>query len=317
MDKQEFLKKLNFLNDKNKVAAKLYFHYNDGKGDILLEAPTNNDAVDKKIAGIYTDSVQLKFNEERTFNLLDITKVEEFDTVATYYYYENNYPADLAFLFKEEKGKFSFKKHPYEHIKGYLIDLTYGNDSILLYKYRHNFDIRISPTMLTLLRIDNELTSPSHESIIINEKFDCAIVDKYLVAMSLTTLERKIKFDERVNQQSKAVIQSIKDFERQIVEDYTKLEEYLMQNFNFAKKLKSIDFDGLLWKTPIADIKKQIDSRPKLNKYLKFNKKGDKFQITSKQAAKIFFKLCNDKVMESILSGNIHLVDEVESIDEE
>lgn len=41
--------KLNFLNDKNKVAAKLYFHYNDGKGDILLEAPTNNDAVDKKL----------------------------------------------------------------------------------------------------------------------------------------------------------------------------------------------------------------------------------------------------------------------------
>ncbi|HOJ07768.1 MAG: DUF4868 domain-containing protein [Ignavibacteriota bacterium] len=317
MDKQELLKKLNFLNDKNKVAAKLYFHYNDGKGDILLEAPTNNDAVDKKIASIYVDSVQLKFNEDRTFHLSDITQVEEFDTVATYYYYKDKYPADLSFLFKEEKGKFSFKKHPYENIKGYLIDLTYGNDSILLYKYRHNFDIRISPTMLTLLRVDNELTSPSHESIIINEKFDYAIVDKYLVAMSLSTLERKLKFDERVNQQSKAVIQSIKDFERQIVEDYTKLEEYLMQNFNFAKKLKSIDFDGLLWKTPIADIKKQIDSRPKLNKYLKFNKKGDKFQITSKQAAKIFFKLCNDKVMESILSGNIHLVDEVESIDEE
>jgi hypothetical protein len=316
MDKKELLKKVAFLKHKDKVAAKLYFHYNDGTDDFLLEAPTNNDSVDQKIAGIYTDSVVSKFNESRSFQILDITNVEEFDTTATHYYYEEDYPEDLAFLFMKKKGKFTFKNHPYDNIKGYLINLTYGNDSISLYKYRHNFDIHIKPTLLTLLRVDNELVSPSSESIIINEKFDYAILDEYLIAMSLSTLERKIKFDERVNRQSEQVIQSLKDSEIDIVEGFEKLTDFLKDDFGFAKKLKAVDFGGLLWTTPFKDVKKQIESRPKLSKFLKFNKKGDKFNITSKQAAKIFFKLCNNEVMESVLNGDVHLVGDVESIEE-
>lgn len=316
MDKNELLKKVAFLKQKDKVAAKLYFHYNDGTDDFLLEAPTNNDSVDQKIAEIYTDSVVSRFNEQRSFQILDITDVEEFDTTATHYYYEKDYPDDLAFLFIKKKGKFIFKNHPYENIKGYLINLTYGKDSISLYKYRHNFDIKIKPTLLTLLRVDNELVSPSHESIIINEKFDYAIIDEYLIAMSLSTLERKIKFDERVNRQSEQVIQSIEESEIDIVEGFDKLKEFLRDDFGFAKKLKAVDFGGLLWTTPFKDVKKQIEARPKLSKYLKFNKKGDKFNITSKQAAKIFFKLCNNEVMESVLNGDVHLVGDVESIEE-
>ncbi len=316
MDKNELLQKVAFLKDRDKVAAKLYFHYNDGKDDFLLEAPTNNATVDQKISGIYTDSVVLKFNENRSFQLLDISNVEEFDTSATHYYYDKDYPDDLAFLFMNKQGKFIFKNHPYANIKGYLINLTYGKDSISLYKYRHNFDIHIKPTLLTLIRIDNELVSPSNESIIINEKFDYAIIDEYLIAMSLSTLERKIKFDERVNRQSEQVIQSLKDSEIDIVEGFEKLTEFLKDDFGFAKKLKSVDFKGLLWTTPFNDVKSQIESRPKLNKYLKFNKKGDKFNITSKQAARIFFKLCNNEVMESVLNGDVHLVGDVESIDE-
>lgn len=316
MDKNELLQKLAFLKDKDKVAAKLYFHYNDGNDDFLLEAPTNNDTVDQKISGIYTDSVVLKFNENRSFQLLDISNVEEFDTTATHYYYDKDYPDDLAFLFMDKQGKFIFKSHPYANIKGFLINLTYGKDSISLYKYRHNFDIHIKPTLLTLIRVDNELVSPSNESIIINEKFDYAIIDEFLIAMSLSTLERKIKFDERVNRQSEEVIQSIKDNEVQIVEGFDKLTEFLKDDFGFAKKLKSVDFKGLLWTTPFKDVKSQIESRPKLSKYLKFNKKGDKFNISSRQAARIFFKLCNNEVMESVLNGDVHLVGDVESIDE-
>lgn len=315
MKKNELLKKVLFLNQKDKVAAKLYFHYNDGNEDFLLEAPTNNDSVDQKIAGIYTDSVVSKFNEHRNFQILDITDVEEFDTTATYYYYEKDYPADLAFLFMKRKGKFIFKNHPYDNIKGYLISLTYGNESISLYKYRHNFDIHIKPTLLTLLRVDNELISPSNESIIINEKFDYAIIDEYLIAMSLSTLERKIKFNERVIRRSEHVIQSIKDSQIDIVEGFEKLSDFLKDDFGFAKKLRAVDFGGLLWTTPFKDVKRQIELRPKLSKYLKFNKKGDKFNITSKQAAKIFFKLCNNEVMESVLNGDVHLVGDVESIE--
>ena len=317
MDKNELLHKVAFLKQKDKVAAKLYFHYNDGTDDFLLEAPTNNDSVDQKIAGIYTDSVVLKFNEHRNFQLLDISNVEEYDTTSTHYFYSKAYPNDLAFLFMKKKGKFTFRNHPYDNIKGYMINLTYGNDSISLYKYRHNFDIHIKPTLLTLLRVDNELVSPSHESIIINEKFDYVILDEYLIAMSLSTLERKIKFDERVNRQSEQVIQSIKDSNIDIVEGFEKLTDFLKDDFGFAKKLKAVDFGGLLWTTPFKDVKKQIESRPKLSKFLKFNKKGDKFNITSKQAAKIFFKLCNNEVMESVLNGDVHLVGDVESIGEE
>lgn len=316
MDKNELLKKVAFLKHKDKVAARLYFHYNDGTDDFILEAPTNNDSVDQKIAGIYTDSVFSKFNEHRNFQLLDISNVEEFDTTATHYYYDKDYPDELAFLFMKKKGKFTFKNHPYDNIKGYLINLTYGNDSISLYKYRHNFDIHIKPTLLTLLRVDNELVSPSSESIIINEKFDYAILDEYLIAMSLSTLERKLKFDERVNRQSEQVIQSLKDSEIDIVEGFEKLTDFLKDDFGFAKKLKAVDFGGLLWITPFKDVKRQIESRPKLSKFLKFNKEGDKFNITSKQAAKIFFKLCNNEVMESVLNGDVHLVGDVESIEQ-
>lgn len=315
MDKNELLQKVAFLKGKDKVAAKLYFHYNDGKDDFLLEAPTNNATVDQKISGIYTDSVVSKFNENRSFQLLDISNVEEFDTTATHYYYDKDYPLDLAFLFMNKAGKFTFKNHPYDNIKGYLINLTYGKDSISLYKYRHNFDIHIKPTLLTLLRVDNELVSPSHESIIINEKFDYAILDNFLIAMSLSTLERKIKFDERVKKQSEEIIESIEEKGAELVEGIDKLKEYLSDNFEFAKKMKSIDFNGLLWTSDFESIKQKIQSRPKLNRIMKF--KDNKFNITSKQAARIFFKLCNDQVMESVLSGDVSLVDGVELIEEE
>lgn len=315
MDKNELLKKVAFLKDRDKVAAKLYFHYNDGKDDFLLEAPTNNDTVDQKISGIYTDSVVLKFNENRSFQLLDISNVEEFDTTATHYYYDKDYPDDLAFLFMDKQGKFIFKSHPYANIKGFLINLTYGKDSISLYKYRHNFDIHIKPTLLTLIRVDNELVSPSNESIIINEKFDYAIIDEFLIAMSLSTLERKIKFDERVKKQSEEIIESIEEKGAELVEGIDKLKEYLSDNFEFAKKMKSIDFNGLLWTSDFESIKQKIQSRPKLNRIMKF--KDNKFNITSKQAARIFFKLCNDQVMESVLSGDVSLVDGVELIEEE
>lgn len=134
--------------------------------------------------------------------------------------------------------------------------------------------------------------------------------------MSLSTLERKIKFDERVIRKSEQVIQAIEESEIDIVEGFEKLKEFLKDDFGFAKKLKAVDFNGLLWTTPFKDVKKQIEARPKLSKYLKFNKKGDKFNITSKQAAKIFFKLCNNEVMESVLNGDVHLVGDVESIEE-
>lgn len=316
MDKSVLFNKVAFLENRDKIAAKLYFHYNDGKEEYLLEAPTDNGSVDQKIAEIYTDSVLSKFNGNRNFKLLDISNVEEFDTAATHYYYDKDYPSDLNFLFMKERGMFSFKKHLYANIKGYFINLTYGKDAISLYKYRHNFDIHIKPTLLTLLRVDNELISPSSESIIINEKFDYAIIDECLIAMSLSTLERKLKFDERVNRRSEQIIQSIIDSEIEIVEGLDKLTDFLKDDFGFAKKIKLIDFNGLLWKTPFVEVKKKIESRPKLIKIMKFNKKGDKFNITSKQAAKIFFKLCNNEVMESVLNGDVHLVGDVESIGE-
>ncbi|TAJ11643.1 DUF4868 domain-containing protein [Marinilabiliaceae bacterium JC017] len=315
MDKNELVAKVAFLEQVDKIAAKLYFHYNDGSGDILLEAPTNNESVDKKLSNNYSESVLSKFNANRDFKVLNIAKVQEFDTVATHYYYKENYPEDLQFLFNKSNKEYNFNDHDYKNIKGYLIDLTFGKESVLLYKYRHNYDIHIKPTLLTMIKVDNELTSPSHESIIINEKFDYAILGEFLVAISLSTLERKIKFDERVKKQSKEIIDSIKENGSEIVEGIDKLEEYLAENFEFAKKMKSIDFNGLLWISDFDSIKQKIQSRPKLNRIMRF--KDNRFNITSKQAAKIFFKLCNDQVMESILSGDVTLVEGVELIEEE
>lgn len=312
MNKKDIIEKVAFLKDKEKIAAKLYFHYNDGE-DKLLEAPTNNESVDKKLATNYSNSVQAKFKEERDFKILNIEKVEEFDTKATHYYYENNYPDELCFLFIDKDEKFRFNNHDYKKIKGYLIDLTYGNENILLYKYRHNYDIHIKPTLLTMVRVDNELTSPSHESIIINENFDYVITGDYLIAMSLNTLERKIKFEKRIKQQSEEIIESIKENGKDLVEGVEKLKEYLDENFNFAKKMKAIDFGGVLWNTPFQSVRTKIESYPNLKSIMKF--KGSKFNITSKQAARIFFKLCNDEVMESILSGDVSLVDGIETIE--
>lgn len=314
MDKNELLQKIAFLKDKDKVAAKLYFHYNDGE-DKLLEAPTNNESVDKKLAKNYSDSVLAKFKEVRDYKIHNIDEVEEFDTKATHYYYEQDYPAELSFLFGDKNDKYKFSKHDYKKIKGFLIDLTYGNENILLYKYKHNYDIHIKPTLLTMVRVDNELTSPSHESIIINENFDYVVIKDYLIAISLSTLERKIKFEKRIKQHSSEIIESIKKNGENLVEGVEKLEEYLNENFNFAKKMKTINFDGILWNTPFPTIQKKIESYPKLKSIMRF--KDNKFNITSKKAAQIFFKLCNDEVMESILSGDVNLVDGVESIEAE
>jgi hypothetical protein len=315
MDKNELVAKVAFLEQVDKIAAKLYFHYNDGSGDVLLVAPTNNESVDKKLSKNYSESVLSKFNSERDFKILDIAIVDEYDTVATHYYYKEDYPEELQFLFNEKDDEYNFNDNDFKNIKGFLIDLTYGKESILLYKYRHNYDIHIKPTLLTMIKVDNELTSPSHESIIINENFDYAILNETLIAISLSTLERKIKFDERVKKQSGEIIKSIEEKGSEIVEGIDKLKEYLAENFDFAKKMKSINFDGLLWTSDFGSIKQKIQSRPKLNRIMKF--KNNKFIITSKQAARIFFKLCNDQVMESILSGDVSLVEGAELIEEE
>ena len=312
MKKEDFINSISFLNDETKVGAKLYFHYLDGNKDIVLEAPTDNTSVDKKLSKIYSESILEKFKKD--FELQDISNVEEFDSKTTFYFYESKYPKELKFLFEEFTLKYNFKKHEYSNIKGYIVNLNYGKNNLTIYKYRHNYDIHIKPTLLTLVKIDNELTSPSNESIIINEKFDYLISDKYLVASSLSMLERKLKFNERVNKQSTTLVQSLIDSDVQILEDVVKIRELLNDDFGFAKKMKPINFKGLLWNTPIKKLKKKFKNHPKLLAHLKFNNDETMFKITSKQGAKIFLSLCNDKVMESILSGDVHLVDDVENI---
>lgn len=105
MDKNELVSKVTFLEQADRIAAKLFFHYNDGNGDVLLIAPTNNESVDKKLSKNYSESVISKFNSNRGFKILDIAEVDEFDTIATHYYYKEDYPVDLQFLFNDKDNE--------------------------------------------------------------------------------------------------------------------------------------------------------------------------------------------------------------------
>ena len=90
MKKEDFINSISFLNDETKVGAKLYFHYLDGNKDIVLEAPTDNTSVYKKLSKIYSESILEKFKKD--FELQDISNVEEFDSKTTLYFYESKYP---------------------------------------------------------------------------------------------------------------------------------------------------------------------------------------------------------------------------------
>lgn len=314
MDKKEFLKEINFISS-DKVAASLYFHYVDEDSEKLLKAPTDVDTVNKKLAKIYSDSILKKLGSKVDYEILPIEEVTEYDEAITYYYYTKNFPEKLEFLSKSHHELFSFKKHKYKNIKGFVIKLTYGKQEILVYKFRNNFDVQVQKTILTILKVEEGFTSPGDETITLNDKIDYILYNQNLIVINLSQHERKLKFIDRIKLHSKNIIKSLQDNAKNIDEGIESLTKYLDDNISFAKKMKPINFEGVLWKTDFALIKISIEKHEKLKKHLKFNDTGDKFSIKSQVASKLFFSLCSDLIMESILSGEVVTVHEKEEIE--
>jgi hypothetical protein len=316
MDKSAFIESFSFLNDGAPVAADLYFHYqDDDQQRFLLKAPTNVEEVNKKLSRIYSSSISATFSSDKDFEVLDLSQIKEADEKTTYYYYKKDYPPGLDIIFEKKTPQFKFSSHKYSFIKGFVIKLNSGKNQITLYKVRNPLDFHVKPTMLTLLRVENGFTSPSDESLILNDKFDYVLIGSTLIVMNMNQLERKYKFEERIKLHSQTIIKSLKTKGKNIVEGFDHLETFLSNNMGFAKKLNSIDFNGVLWKTDFKVIKKAIQEHPSLAKYLKFNKSGTKFNIKSVKAARIFFSLCNDLVMESVISGKVATVTEKDEIE--
>lgn len=317
MNKKELTESISFLSDHTKVGAELFFHYVKDNETFLLKAPTQVEQLNKKLAKNFCHSVTTIFSTQNEFEVLPITSVREVDPIITYYYYEKDIPEGLQIIFEQAKDTYSFKKHEYSCIKGFVIKLTYGEKQITLYKVKNPLDFHVKPTVMTILRMDDTFTSPSDESLILTEKFDYAVIEKKLVVMNLDQLQRKFKFEERIKLHSKSLMDSLKDKGKAIIEEegFATLETFLSENMNFAKKIKKMDYTGVLWTTDFKVVKAAIESREKLKKYLYFNKKGDKFNIKSKMAAKLFFSLCNDLIMESILSGKVSTVPEKDEIE--
>lgn len=315
MNKQELIKATSFLTDHTKVGGELFFHYQTEEESVLLKTPTVVETLNKKISKNFCQSVTETFSADKDFEVMPISKVREMDPIQTYYHYEKKYPDALQVISANAIGDYSFKKHDYKSIKGFVIKLSFGNEQIILYKVKNPLDFHVKPTVMTILRMDDTFTSPSDESLILSEKFDYALTGDNLVVINLDQLERKFKFDERIKLHSASIMTSLEENAKKIVEGFETLETFLEENKSFAKKMKQIDFKGVLWTTDFKTVKAAIEKHPTLKKHLRFNKKGDKFNIKSKIAAKLFFSLCNDLVMESILSGKVSTVPEKDEIE--
>ncbi len=316
MDKTQLIASVSFLKDAADIGADLYFHYQDeNETKSLLKVPTNIDEVNKKISRIFSKSIIETFSPDKEFDVLNLSHVKEADPITTYYYYQNNFPDLLNIVFEQKTPVYKFSRHKYGNIKGFVIKLNLGAKQIVLYKVKNPLDFHVKPTMLTILRIENGFTSPSDESLILNDKFDYVLIGKNLIVMNLDQLERKYKFEERIRLHSKNIIKSLKSNGKSIIHGFDHLENFLANNMGFARKMASIDFTGVLWKTDFKVVKKAIEDHPKLAQYLKFNESGTKFNIKSAKAAKIFFSLCNDLVMESIISKKVATVTEKDEIE--
>ena len=317
MNRALFSQKLAFLGGEANVGAELYFHYNDGEINELLKAPTDVAKLNKKLATLYSTHILETFKQESAFDVLSIKQVREYDVKNTYYYYQTIFPEGLKIIEADSQTEFSFSAHKYSNIKGYVIKLILGADIVTIYKVRNNIDFHVKKTVLTILRIEDIFTSPSDETLTINEKFDYLLIGNVLLVMDLDQLERKFHFEERIKIRSEKIIKDLKENAKNIVENFDKLQSFLGKNLNFAKKMDDIDYQSALWKTPFSKVKQAIENREDLKKYLKLNATGNKFKIDSDKAAKLFLSLCNDLVVESILSGKVATVSEKENVESE
>lgn len=173
MKKQDLIKAVSFLSDPSKVGGELFFHYVEADKEELLKAPTDATKLNKKLAAIYSESVTTTFKNENDYEIKNIMDVQEFDINTTYYYYEENYPEKLIVLTEQANGTFDFSTHKYNFIKGFVIKLTYGKNSVLLYKIKSNLDFRVTKHWITMVKVSSGFfTSPSNESLVLNEKFE-------------------------------------------------------------------------------------------------------------------------------------------------
>lgn len=209
---------------------------------------------------------------------------------------------------------FNFSTDSFSDIKGIVLKLTDGNDSLFLYQHTYQVSLHKKSGLSFLKSMNgNLLTEVDHDVIDVRKDFDFFYFNRKHYICNLKVLENHYGLNSIIdNMVSLAIpkIVSLNIIDVSGISNPLEIFDDMKSNRSCMKKLAKIQSNNLPAIT-IQQISIILNDFPKFGRELSI--KNNLIELSSQKKKLLFIRLLNDEAVRSALTNNVFLADDRES----
>jgi hypothetical protein len=293
------IKKLN--NISSSVLAVVYFILKKEADYELVLADIEHSA-QKEIAALYLGSLNEMINDEEE-TVLNLSMADD-RRKAIYLYDLPEYSGLLLKIktpLKNSIRTFNFKEDKFDEIFGFIIKTGIEENFFTIFKKNYPVSL-IKKSSFSLMRLNNteRLSKVNDDILKLNFSIDFFIVENALYIKNIDVLEKYFNFTEIIKKEAMKSLETIA--KTKLVDDIDSMRNNI-ENISFSRKLvKATYSSNVLNKIPQKEIVEYSKANIFYKGKFKYNKKGDKFLLSTKKSQQFFLKLINDEILLSELT---------------
>lgn len=304
MNKSELYSKLSELLNNNDLIGEIYFVLKSNDSVVIKMADIDSET-QKELTKQFIDSINDNIINNTELDVMKLSGADERSNVLYKYDFEEK-PVEMNIfeeLYDNEEIPFlNFRADNFKDIKGILILIAHGDNTLIIYKHHYSVSLVKKDSSFNLVKLGNNQRLVKLESDIlkINSSFDFFSINKNLFIKNMKTLESHFKFHEIVFKNARESIEVIKN--TNLIENPSELDN-MISNVTFARKLvKTAKTSPVLGNVPNSEIIKFINNFPSLQGKLVLNEAGNKISLRTKKSKELIIKVLNDDYLQSELT---------------
>lgn len=208
-------------------------------------------------------------------------------------------------LTKPDAKKYNHSKDKDLILDGYIFILGNDKTKCAFYKEHYTMDSITRDSFTLFGRSDSRFVSVKEDEIFrLNSKIDFLQTTDNLYVLNMQVMESNFKIHNVLKKKAENFISEIKA--DGFIENPEFITERINENPSFARKVLKVNKESPVMKLSFSDIKAFVEKHPVLSGKLKFNKKGTKFSLDTKNSATLFIKLMDDDFLKSDLTQRLY-----------
>lgn len=201
--------------------------------------------------------------------------------------------------------KYQHSKDKELKLDGYIFILGNDKTKCAFYKEHYSMDSIARDSFTLFGRSDSRFVAVNEDEIFrLNSKIDFLQTEDKLYVLNMQVMESNFKIHNVLKKKAENFISEIKA--DGFIENPEFIIERIQENPSFARKVLRVNKESPVMKLPFSDIKKFVEKHPVLNGKLKYNNKGTKFSLDTKNSATLFIKLMDDDFLKSDLTQRLY-----------